>query len=128
MIQNILSDVEVQVRTQYQGLTGSLPDSNHVFSYSIKIINHSPKILQLISRKWIIFDSMNFTKVIEGIGVVGRQPIFEHQSEFNYTSATQIESELGTMKGEYIFRDLNTFEEYKVIIPEFNLIVPSKLN
>lgn len=128
MIKRILKEVEVTVTTQYQGHLSTVYPASHVFSYTIKITNHSHHIIQLVSRKWHIFDTMTFEKIVEGYGVVGKQPIFEHGTEYSYTSATQLDSEIGYMYGEYTFRDLNTLEEFIVEIPSFDLIVPQKYN
>lgn len=128
MIKKILKEVEVSVTSKYMTMVANNEQAGHVFSYTITIINHSQKILQLLSRKWSIIDSLGYEKIVEGEGVIGKQPIFEHNTLFRYSSATQIESEIGKMQGEYIFKDLNTFEEFIVEIPAFALIVPHKLN
>lgn len=128
MLKKILYEVEVLVTTQYQPQLSQMGHSGHVFSYTIKITNHSNYIIQLLSRKWIIIDSLGHEKVVEGEGVIGKTPIIEPGAEFIYTSATSIESELGKMMGEYIVKDLNSHKEYVVNIPEFDLVVPYKLN
>lgn len=128
MLKKILHEVEVIVSTQYQPKLSQSGQAGHVFSYTIRIINHSNYIIQLQSRKWNIIDSLGYEKIVEGIGVIGKQPIIEPHSFFEYSSATSIESEIGKMYGEYIMRDLNSHQEYIVKIPSFDLIVPHKLN
>jgi ApaG protein len=107
----------------------SNPDLNHfLFAYRIKIENNSEYTVQLLRRKWNIFDSIGEKREVEGEGVVGRKPIIVPGEFYEYESACNLSSEIGSMDGNYLMMreiDMNTFE---IKIPRFELIVPRRLN
>ena len=62
----------------------------YVWAYRVKISNATLEVVQLISRTWRITDSHGHVMLVEGEGVVGKQPILEPGSSFEYTSGTHI--------------------------------------
>ncbi|MCX6210083.1 MAG: ApaG domain [Bacteroidetes bacterium] len=79
-------------------------------------------------RHWTIADSILEQRDVDGEGVVGVQPIIKPDDFFTYVSGCNLKTEIGKMSGYYLMQNLNTLEQFKVIIPAFNLIVPAKLN
>lgn len=100
------------------------PDgSKYYFAYTIEIENKSDKWLKLISRKWIIINAEGHTETIEGEGVVGLKPEFEAKNGyFRYTSFCPMDTNWGTMEGEYTMLDAEG-EIHIVEIPRFYLVV-----
>lgn len=100
------------------------PDgSKYYFAYTIEIENKSDKWLKLISRKWVIINAEGHTETIEGEGVVGLKPEFEaHKGYFRYTSFCPMDTNWGTMEGEYTMLD-SEGEVHIVEIPRFYLVV-----
>ena len=79
-------------------------------------------------RKWLIFDSNGTQREVEGEGVVGVQPIIEPGETYQYVSGCNLKTEIGSMKGHYEMLRLIDETMFNVDIPEFQLIVPYKLN
>ncbi|MCB9251608.1 MAG: Co2+/Mg2+ efflux protein ApaG [Flavobacteriales bacterium] len=122
MVTAITKNIEVSVETSYQQ-NQSRPDLNYfLFSYRITISNEGEFTVQLLSRFWDIFDSHMERRYVEGAGVVGDQPVLAPGESYQYESFCQLKSDAGIMKGHYNFKREVDDQEFKVIIPEFNLI------
>lgn len=120
--------VKVSVLTEYQPEYSSPYQSHFVFSYRIRIENHSDNIVQLQRRRWIIFDSNATVREIEGEGVVGLTPILEPGESHEYVSGCSLKSSIGKMSGSYVMERLADGKKIRVMIPEFSLIAPFRLN
>ncbi|WP_337041213.1 Co2+/Mg2+ efflux protein ApaG [Emticicia sp. 17c] len=120
--------VKVSVLTEYQPEYSSPYQLHFVFSYRIRIENHSDNTVQLQRRKWIIFDSNATVREIEGEGVVGLTPILEPGESHEYISGCSLKSSIGKMVGSYVMERLVDGKKFKVKIPEFSLIAPFRLN
>lgn len=128
MIKTTTNNIEISVEAKYWN-GHSLPKENHYFFiYFITIQNNSDYSVQLLRRHWDIFDSIGDKRVVEGDGVVGESPVLEPGQKFEYNSGCNLQSEIGRMRGYYIFSSLGGFLEFEVKIPQFDLIVPAKLN
>jgi ApaG protein len=99
----------------------------YVFSYTIKINNTLPQAAQLKSRYWLITNGDGETAEVEGEGVVGEQPIIQPNESYEYTSASMLKTEVGTMEGYYIF-ELADGNIHREPIPVFNLSKPNSLH
>ena len=117
----------VTVRTQYLAEQSNPERDQYVFSYTITIRNTGSVAAQLISRHWVITDANNKVQEVRGLGVVGHQPLLQPGEQVEYTSGTQLETQQGSMAGEYFFvaEDGHRFE---VPIPEFVLSLPHTLH
>ncbi len=100
----------------------------HYFSYQITIKNLTPHPAKLISRFWKIWESGGKIEHVNGLGVVGLQPVIEPGTSFTYTSGCPLTTNLGQMSGHYSFTNLETKENFLVKIPPFQLIPSSVLN
>lgn len=124
----ISQGVKISIETVYQDKYSDASENNFMFAYSITIQNLTDQPLQLLRRKWFIFDSSGETRTVEGEGVVGLQPIIVSNESYNYVSGCSLTSEVGSMRGFYIMKNILTDAELEVEIPEFELITPYKLN
>jgi ApaG protein len=104
------------------------PPYKHFFSYQITIKNTSNQTAQLVSRYWDIVDGIGQKETVNGLGVVGQQPIIEPGNSFTYTSGCPLISSMGKMSGYYIFLNLENQSTFKVEIPSFELIPAYHLN
>ena len=121
-------DIEISVEAKYWP-ESSVPGENHYFFiYFITIENKSGFTVQLLRRHWDIFDSIGEPRVVDGEGVVGETPVLEPGQKFEYNSGCNLTSEVGSMKGYYTFVKYMENEEFRVMIPRFDLVVPAKLN
>lgn len=124
----ITSGIQISVNTQFRADLSELEASNYFFNYRIDVINKNSYDVQLISRDWYIFDSLNEVRVVSGPGVVGEQPILKPGETFTYTSGCDLSSEVGQMKGFYTFKNLLDGELFQVYVPDFALTYPGKMN
>jgi len=128
MVALVTDGVKVMVQTEFQS-EYSLPVSDHyVFTYKILIENHSNYTVQLLRRHWLIYDLMGECREVEGEGVVGQQPILEPGEFHEYVSGCNLKSGIGRMLGSYQMERIVDGLIFEVIIPEFTMIVPWRLN
>ena len=116
------------VESFYQPTQSNPLISEYLFAYRIVIENRTMYPVKLLSRHWHISDSNGTHREVQGEGVVGRQPVIEPGNSYQYTSAAGLRSEIGKMHGTYIIENLFNKKKFSVIIPEFQLIVPAKMN
>jgi ApaG protein len=124
----ITSGVEVQVETIFQPEHSNLLKSEFFFAYHITLYNHNNFTIQLLRRKWRITDSFFDARIVEGDGVVGRQPVLYPGDSFQYVSGCNLLSAIGKMEGIYIFDNKQERKEFEVKIPAFTLVAPVILN
>lgn len=122
------SGIEVQVETFFQDEQSDAMLGEFLFAYHITISNRNNFVVQLLSRKWKITDSSLDVRLVEGNGVVGRQPILYPGDSHQYMSGCDLKSPIGKMEGIYIFVNKQTNETFEVQIPSFKLIAPVVLN
>lgn len=124
----ISQGVKISIETAYQEKYSNAEEDSYMFAYSITIQNLTEQPIQLLRRKWFIFDSFGHTKIVEGEGVVGLQPIIIPNESYSYVSGCNLKSDVGSMRGLYYMQNLITDTPLEVEIPEFELITPYKLN
>ena len=106
-----------------------LPDQSdadlprHVWSYHVRVENHSPHAVQLIARRWIITDGRGRTEIIEGDGVIGQQPVIAVGGAFDYMSGCPLSTPSGTMQGHYAMHGVDG--DFNIAIPAFALEHPT---
>lgn len=122
MVTAITEGIKVTVEATYQAEFSSPHQHHYVFTYKVNIENNSRHTIQLVRRKWEIFDAGDTLKVVEGSGVVGQQPILEPGNSHQYVSGCNLKSGLGKMKGFYYMEKVVDGKIIEVAIPEFQLI------
>ena len=122
------SGVQITVSTQFRQDFSSISKSMLFFNYRIDILNSNEFDIQLLTREWYIFDSLNEANIISGEGVIGQQPTISPSETYTYTSGCELHSEIGMMKGFYTFKNLETSKIFQVFVPTFKLEFPGKLN
>lgn len=128
MVTAITLGVKISVETTYQD-DHSDPGNNHyMFAYRITIENLTDYTVQLKKRQWFIFDSNGIQREVEGEGVVGEQPVIDPGESHSYVSACNLNTDMGSMSGNYLMNRLADNKDFIVDIPEFQLIVPYRLN
>ena len=99
----------------------SAPEQDlYSFSYTITITNSGDVPAQLISRHWLISNSLGQTEEVKGLGVVGHQPLLKPGESFQYSSGCRLRTSNGTMQGSYFFV-AEDGERFDVQIPVFAL-------
>ena len=121
MVSKTTSQIQVTVHTEYD-VKNSFPlDFRHTFRYYIIIENKGQEKVQLLRRRWQIFDVGFGQSFVEGEGVIGLQPIIEPGQVFKYFSNVVLQSGIGNMTGQYLFVNINSNETFEVEIPKFSL-------
>lgn len=120
--------VKISVVTKFNPKLSVIEEKSYVFEYKISIVNNNLDDVQLLSRTWHIFDTLDEPSTVEGLGVVGEQPILSFNQNHTYVSYCEIKSEIGYMEGFYTFLNCKTNKKFKVFIPRFTLFYPARLN
>jgi ApaG protein len=117
----------VEVRSDYRPDRSEPRQRRWLFSYTVTIRNEGSTPAQLVSRRWLITDGAGQREVVEGDGVVGRQPRLEPGEAFEYSSFCVLPTSHGSMRGSYqmVRDDGSTFDAE---IAPFSLVVPGTLN
>lgn len=117
----------INVRPQFVPEHSDPDEDKFLFAYTVTIRNTGEVTAQLISRHWIITDANNRIEEVQGLGVVGEQPVLQPGEAFEYTSGCPIATPVGSMRGSYqcVAEDGTRFE---ATIPEFVLSMPRTLH
>ncbi len=78
-------------------------DGRKYFAYTVVISNVGDAWAKLLSRHWIIINADGESEEVVGEGVVGYFPELYPGESFTYTSFCPINTDWGTMEGEYQF-------------------------
>lgn len=124
-IQN--TDFKITTTSVYVESESSPEQQQYFFAYKVTIKNTGTTTAQLLSRHWIITDSMGHMEEVRGSGVVGLQPKIPPGQSFEYDSACPLRTSSGTMQGSYQFIS-EEGETFEIAIPEFYLIAPAAMN
>ncbi len=86
----------------------ALPEQTHLeqglyaYSYTITVENTGDVPAQLVGRHWEITDARGQVQTVDGLAVVGHQPLLAPGQKFQYTSWAQIGTAQGTMRGRFL--------------------------
>ncbi len=119
--------LDVTVRTRYIAEQSDASEQRYVFAYTITIVNGGDVPTQVISRHWIITNADAHVEEVNGLGVVGHQPLIAPGQSFEYTSGSALSTPTGSMRGSY-FAVAEDGHRFEAEIPEFALAVPSALH
>lgn len=128
MVQQVTNGIKISVETKFIGTSYHDDRLHYAFSYRVTIENQSNDSVQLLKRHWNIFDSLNNTEIVDGVGVVGQKPILKPGAKHIYQSSCILTSHLGAMNGFYEMVNFTTTKTFKVHIPTFQLMVSGALN
>ena len=128
MVSQITRGIKISVSTSFEGTYFKNYKIHFAFSYEITIENHSKDSVQLISRHWEIFDSLNDIEIVDGEGVIGKKPVLKPGEFHTYSSGCLLSSPYGAMKGHFNMINFTSTKKFKVIVPAFRLCAPFALN
>lgn len=119
----VTDDIEVRANTQFLEERSNPGDQQFVWAYDIEIINHGSETVQLLTRHWTITSADGSIDVVEGDGVVGKQPVLAGGERFSYQSAAPLDTPSGIMVGYYIMQQAD-HRLLKVRVPALSLDSP----
>lgn len=128
MVTQITKGIKISVLTSFEGTYFKNYKIHFAFSYQITIDNQSKDSVQLNSRHWEIFDSLNNKEIVDGEGVVGKKPVIKPGESYTYSSGCLLSSPIGAMNGFYNMVNFTSTKNFKVIIPTFRFSAPFALN
>lgn len=120
----ITEGIRVTVRTAYMEDESSPQHQYFVFAYQVEIANESLYSVQLMSREWRIVDGAGQKRLVEGDGVIGKQPVIKPGSSHTYISGCHFATPIGKMSGYYRMERQLDREPLQVEIPPFVMMVP----
>lgn len=92
----------------------------HAFSYQITIENTGDITAQVIGRHWHITDAQGTEQTVDGLALVGHQPLLAPGEKFQYSSWAQIATPQGSMHGRLLCVT-EAAEVFYTEVPEFML-------
>jgi len=128
MVTQITRGIKISVTTSFEGTYFKNYKIHFAFSYEITIENHSKDSVQLVTRHWEIFDSLNDVEVVDGEGVIGKKPVLKPGESHTYSSGCLLSSPHGAMRGFFNMINFTTTKNFRVIVPTFRLSAPYALN
>lgn len=128
MVTQITKGIKISVSTGFEGTFFKNHKIHYAFSYQITIENQSKDSVQLNSRHWEIYDSLNYKETVDGEGVVGKKPVLKPGEAHTYTSGCLLASPIGAMNGYYNMINFTSTKSFHVEIPTFKLSAPFALN
>lgn len=128
MVSQITSGIKISVSTSFEGTYFRNYRVQFAFTYEVTIENQGKDSVQLNSRHWEIFDSLNDLEVVDGEGVIGKKPVLKPGEKHTYSSGCLLASPFGAMKGYYEMVNFATTKTFKVLIPTFRLSADFALN
>jgi len=111
----------------------NLPEQTHLeqslyaYSYTITIENTGDVLAQLVGRHWEITDARGQVQRVDGLAVVGHQPVLAPGQSFQYSSWAQIGTAQGTMRGRFLCVT-ESAEVFYTEVPEFLLADSASLH
>ena len=128
MVSQITRGIKISVLTTFEGTYFKNHKIHFAFSYEITIENQGKDSVQLISRHWEIFDSLNEVEIVDGEGVICKKPVLKSGESHTYTSGCLLSSPFGSMHGHFNMVNFTTTRSFKVEIPAFKLSAPFAIN
>lgn len=127
MAQDNYPKVYVSVESVYMAAASNPQSDQYTFAYTVSIDNRGPGGAKLLNRYWSIKNSHDQSYEVQGQGVIGEQPHLPAGESYQYSSATVIDTPVGTMEGYYEM-ETDQGEVFTVPIEPFILAVPGHLN
>lgn len=116
--------VRVTVAPSYRPEHSAPAEGRFVFTYTIVIANESDRRVRLLARRWQIIDADGESRIVEGDGVIGEQPVIEPGATYTYSSWCPLPTRWGTMEGSYSMLAESPGESIRVRIERFYLVAP----
>ncbi len=111
-------------RLLYQHLPPEKCDGRpHAFIYFLSIHNRSSVTVTIRGRKWVVTHDDGSQLVVEGEGLVGKQPVIPPGGQFSYNSFHALPTRGAVAEGAFLGVDSNG-HSVLTRIPPFQLQVP----
>ena len=119
-------NIEVKVQPSFIEDQSVPEEELYVWAYQIEIANRSQESIRLRNRHWKIVNARGEMAEVNGVGVIGKQPLIPPGGTWSYISYTNLSSASGVMFGAYEC-ERDSGELIKIDIPVFSLDSPYQL-
>ena len=116
---SVTSGISVSVKPKFERIAFVESSMQYVYSYFVTIENQSAVTVQLLRRRWEIINGYGVQKVVEGDGVIGKQPTLKPGESHSYNSWCPLPTTTGKMRGNYTMQIVDSQETLVVEVPEF---------
>jgi len=120
---NNQQDIQIDVKSHFLQEHSDPDADRYAFAYTVQISNCGTETVKLLNRYWHITDDNEKVEEVRGAGVIGQQPEIEPGQSFHYTSGAVIETQFGSMYGDYEMQRASG-EKFTAPIPPFLLAPP----
>ncbi|MEX0965205.1 MAG: Co2+/Mg2+ efflux protein ApaG [Pseudohongiellaceae bacterium] len=120
-------DIQIEVKTRYLQEQSDPAADRYAFAYTVEISNRGIETVKLLNRHWHITDDNEKIEEVRGAGVIGQQPEILPGQSFHYTSGAVIETQFGSMHGDYEMQSASG-EKFTAVIPPFLLAPPHSVH
>ena len=97
----VTNSIRVEVMSRHSPENSRPQQGEWVFQYTVRITNQGSETVQLLSRHWVITDAADHVEEVNGLGVVGEQPVLSPGESFKYSSWCPLKTPTGMMRGTY---------------------------
>lgn len=97
----VTEGIRIQVFPEYVTEQSNPEINRFIFSYRVVITNEGDRWAKLLSRHWVIINAEGDRSDVDGPGVVGFTPELYAGESFEYASSTPLDTNWGTMEGEF---------------------------
>ena len=101
MYREMTDCIQVDVEPTFVPERSSPEKGVFFFAYQVQIRNLGEQRVQLLDRKWQITDGRGRVHEVQGVGVVGEQPVILPGGHYEYTSFCPLPTPTGNMRGSY---------------------------
>lgn len=121
-------DIEIQVATHFAAEHSVPFTEEYLFGYHVRITNHGSTAIQVMAREWHIHDGLANKRLVEGAGLVGKQPHIPPGHTFEYVSYCNLKYPFGKMHGRFFAIRKSDAQVLALEVPSFTMLLPVLLN
>ncbi|MBL4770937.1 MAG: Co2+/Mg2+ efflux protein ApaG [Planctomycetes bacterium] len=121
----VTEGLRIEAAAQYLPSESDPERGRFIFIYRIRMTNDSDRSMQLKTRSWLIIDADSKREVVQGEGVVGKQPSLAQGETFEYTSYCPLRTDWGTMEGHFSF-EAEDGQEFKADVGRFYMVIAAE--
>ncbi len=117
---SVTEKISVTVSPVYLDAESNYFLDRFAFAYYVMITNHRRDPIRLLRRYWNIQEKDHAPRKVEGVGVIGQQPLINPGESYYYNSFCILNSFEGNMEGNYTM-ETESGDKLVVEIPKFDL-------
>lgn len=117
-IQSFISEAEeIEVTIGAMFLQKDVMQDIYIWQYYLVIANRKKSPVQIVGRRWELYDVHGIVEIVESQGISGQQPILQPNEAFEYSSHIRLFSPSGMMQGQFELLDLENKKSFIVLMP-----------